>query len=226
MVNPCSNRLIWLTRPSPRRCFANPAQTGRLPCLDEHAHYVFTVKENQPSLHEAIRLFFVDRGEPHFSEPAALAHGRVESRRIWTTTCLNEYLDFPGIGQAFVIERDRLNKKTGQSSTETVYGITSHTPQTADAQSVLSFHRNHWAIENCCHYILDWNWDEDRCTIRSGHAPENITALRRFAIGLIRSKSHDSVSATIQRLARNVRLVFDYLRMTLNSLATSPLAIA
>ncbi|WP_295413214.1 hypothetical protein, partial [uncultured Thiodictyon sp.] len=50
--------------------------------------------------------------------------------------------------------------------------------------------------------------------IRTGHGPANITALRRFAIGAIKPKSRDTVAATIQRLARNVRLVFDYLGMT------------
>ncbi len=64
---------------------------------------------------------------------------------------------------------------------------------------------------------MDWNWDEDRCTIRTGHGPVNTTARRRFAIGVIKAKSRDTVSATIQRLARNVRLVFDDLRMTENS---------
>ena len=66
-------------------------------------------------------------------------------------------------------------------------------------------------------YILDWNGDEDRCTIRTGHGPAKITALRRFAIGAIKAKSRGTVAATIQRLARNVGLVFDYLGMTENS---------
>jgi predicted transposase YbfD/YdcC len=92
------------------------------------------------------------------------------------------------------------------------------TPRTgADAAAVLAYNRGHWTVENSCHYILDWNWDEDRCTIRTGHGPANITALRRFAIGAIKAKSRDTVAATIQRLARNVRLVFDYLGMTENS---------
>ena len=111
----------------------------------------------------------------------------------------------------------RIEKTTGQTSTETVYGVTSHTPQSASAAAILAFNRGHWSVENGCHYILDWNWDEDRCTIRTGYGPENISALRRFAIGVIKSKSRDTVAATIQRLARNVRLVFDYLRMTDNS---------
>ena len=62
------------------------------------------------------------------------------------------------------------------------------------------------------------NWDEDRGTLRTGHGPENITCLRRFAIGLIKSKSRDSVAATLDQLARSVRRVFDYLRMTDNSI--------
>jgi predicted transposase YbfD/YdcC len=185
--------------------------------VDHKAHYVFTVKDNQPTLREDIRLIFEGRGRPDFSEPPTLAHGRIEQRSIWTTTRLNDYLDFPGVGQVFVIERPTLEKTTGKLSTETVYGITSHTPASADATAVLAFNRGHWTIENGCHYILDWNWDEDRCTLRTGHGPENLTALRRFAIGAIKAKSRDTVAATIQRLARNVRLVFDYLRMTDNS---------
>jgi len=185
--------------------------------IERNAHSVFTAKDNQPTLREDIRLIFAGRGKPDFSEPLTLAHGRIEQRCIWTSTDLNDYLDFPGVGQVFAIERLTIEKTTGETTTETVYGLTSHTPGSADAAAVLAFNRSHWTIENGCHYILDWNWDEDRSTLRTGHGPENITALRRFAIGAIRSKSRDTVAATIQRLARNVRLVFDYLRMTDNS---------
>jgi predicted transposase YbfD/YdcC len=185
--------------------------------IERNADYVFTVKGNQPILREDIRLIFEGRAKPDFTEPLTLAHGRIEQRSIWTSTALNDYLDFPGVGQVFVIKRPTIEKTTGETKSETVYGITSHTPGSADAAGVLAFNRGHWTIENGCHSILDWNWDEDRGTLRTGHGPENITALRRFAIGAIKAKSRDTVAATIQRLARNVRLVFDYLRMTDNS---------
>ena len=185
--------------------------------LEHDAHDVFTVKDNQPTLLADIRLIFEGRAQPDFRESLTLAHGRIEQRAIWTTTRLNAYLNFPGVGQAFVIERHTVAKKTGKTSTETVYGLTDHTPDRADAAAILAFNRGHWTIENSCHYILDWNWDEDRCTLRTGHGPANITALRRFAIGAIKAKSRDTVAATLQRLARNVRLVFDYLGMTENS---------
>ena len=181
------------------------------------AHYLFTAKDNQPTLLADIRLLFETRGEPDFREPLTLDHGRLESRAIWTTTRLNDYLNFPHVGQAFLIERQSIEKKTGKHSTEIVYGLTDHTPESAHAARLLAFNRAHWGVE-AHHYMLDWNWDEDRCTLRTGHGPENITRLRRFATSLIKSKSRDSVAATIAKLARNVRRVFDYLRMTDNSI--------
>ena len=123
------------------------------------------------------------------------------------------------MGQAFLVERHCTEKKTGETSREIAYGLTSRTPQQADPQRVLKVNRGHWTIENSCHYILDWNYDEDRSRIRTGHGPENITRLRRFAIGVIKSHGARSVAQKMRQLTRNVRLVFDYLRMTENSWA-------
>jgi len=110
----------------------------------------FTINDNQPSLREAIHLTFVDRGQPDFSEMPSLDHGRIEQRSIWTSTRLNDYLDFPSVGQVFVIQRQSTNKKTGKTSTDIVYGVTSHTPDTASAAAILVFNRHHWTIENGC----------------------------------------------------------------------------
>jgi predicted transposase YbfD/YdcC len=186
---------------------------------ERHAHYHFTVKGNQPGLLEALEFYFQDRGQPHFVEPTPPDHGRIETRKIWITTELNGYLDFPRVGQAFVIERHVTEKKTGATSREIAYGLTSRTPAQASPQRVLQVNRGHWVIENGCHYILDWNYDEDRSRIRTGYGPENITRLRRFAIGVIKSHGARSVAQKMRQLTRNVRLVFDYLRMTGNSCA-------
>ena len=123
---------------------------------ERSAHYVFTAKDNQPTLLADIRLLFEARDEPDFREPITLEHGRLESRSIWTTTRLNEYLDFPFVGQAFAIERLSIEKKTDKQSTETVYGLSSHTPESADAARLLAFNRAHWSVE-AHHYIIDWN---------------------------------------------------------------------
>jgi predicted transposase YbfD/YdcC len=186
-------------------------------CRERKAHYHFTVKGNQSGGFEDIKLYFQDRREPDFVAYDPPDHGRIEVRKIWTTTELNDYLDFPHVGQAFVVQREFTEKKTGHHSCEISYGITSRTPEQADAQGVLAINRGHWTIENSCHYILDWNFDEDRSRIRTGYGPENITRLRRFAIGVIKAKGVRSIAQKMRELTCNVRLVFDYLRMTENS---------
>lgn len=181
------------------------------------AHYSFTVKGNQPRLLADLQFYFQHRGQPHFVEQTPPDHGRLETRKIWITTELNDYLDFPHVGQAFLIERHVIEKKTGAYSLDIVYGLTSRTAQEANPRRVLQVNRGHWVIENGCHYVLDWNFDEDRSRSRVGHGPENLTRLRRFAIGVIKSRGARSVAQKMRQLTRNVRLVFDYLRMTENS---------
>jgi predicted transposase YbfD/YdcC len=181
------------------------------------AHYHFTVKANQPTLLQDISLFFQQRTEPDFVQITPPDHGRIETRKIWTTAALNHYLNFPHVGQAFVIERETFHKKSGKRSHEIAYGITSRPPEQADASQLLNINRQHWSIENSCHYILDWNYDEDRSRIRTGYGPENVTRLRRFAISLIKSKKVSNVAQKIRELSMNTRLVFDYLGMTKNA---------
>jgi predicted transposase YbfD/YdcC len=183
------------------------------------AHYHFTVKGNQSTLLQDIAFYFLNRGKPDYIEHASADHGRIETRKIWTTTELSDYLDFPHVGQAFIIERHCIDKKTDKYTFDTAYGITSQSPQEANAKKVLETNRGHWSIENSCHYIIDWNYDEDRSRISKGYGPENITRLRRFAVGLIKSKGARSVAQKMRQLVRNTRLVFDYLRMTGNSCA-------
>jgi predicted transposase YbfD/YdcC len=183
------------------------------------AHYHFTVKNNQPGLFQDIALYFQDPQQPDFVLCDPPDHGRIEIRKIWTTSELNGYLNFPHVAQAFVIQREFTDKKTGENSCEIAYGITSRPPEQADPQRVLATNRGHWSIENCCHYIIDWNYHEDRSRIRTGHGPENITRLRRFAISIIKAKGVRSVAQKMRQLMLNVRLVFDYLCMTENSCA-------
>jgi predicted transposase YbfD/YdcC len=187
--------------------------------VDRGAHYHFTVKGNQPTLQADIVLLFEERGTPDYSEVTPPDHGRIETRRIWCSSALNAYLDFPHVGQVFLIEREVFHKKSQKITHETALGITSRPAEQANAQRLLTINRGHWAIENSCHYIIDWNYDEDRSRISKGNGPENMTRLRRFAVGVIKmfTKGKTSVAEKMRQLNRNIRLVFDYLRMTENS---------
>ncbi len=182
---------------------------------ERKAHYHFIVKSNQPTLLNDIMFYFENSDKkPGFAHSTKGEHGRIETRKIWTTTELNRYLSFPHVGQAFAIEREFVDKKTGKLSKEKAYGITSRQKAEANAEKILKINRGHWTIENSCHYILDWNYDEDRCRIRTGYGPENITRLRKFAISEMKSKKVKNVAQKIRRLSFNIRPVFDYLKMT------------
>ena len=95
-------------------------------------------------------MLFEKRDAPDFVEVAPCEHGRIETRSIWCSTALNAYLDFPSVGQVFLIERECIQKKTGEHTREIALGITSRTPQQASPQRVLAINRRHWSIE--------WPW--------------------------------------------------------------------
>jgi len=185
---------------------------------EREADYHFTVKGNQKNILEDISFYFDNCDqEPDYTTVDGLDHGRVETRKIWVSTALNEYLDFPYVGQIFKVERITYHKKNKKKTREVIYGITSKIPVRATAKEVLKDNREHWSIENSCHYIIDWNYDEDRSRIRKGHGPENMTRLRRFSVGLIKSKGVKNVAQKMRKLTRNTRMVLDYLKMTGNS---------
>lgn len=179
--------------------------------VQREAHYHFAVKGNQATLQSDIALLFQNREASGFIAVSPLAHGRIETRRIWCSAALNTYLDFPHVGQVFLIGREVIRKNNGKVSTEVAWGMTSRSPDQASPERILELNR--------CHYVIDWNFDEDRSRIRTGNGPENISRLRRFAVGVIQfiSDGKSSVAQKMQQLNRNTRLVFDYLRMTFNS---------
>jgi predicted transposase YbfD/YdcC len=180
------------------------------------ADYLFTVKANQATLLADIVKFFENRQEPECSTIDS-DHGRIDTRSIWTTSELNDYVEFPHVGQVFCIHRKSVDKKSREVSDHIIYGVTSKKSDQADAKKLLEIHRGHWTIENSSHHILDRTYNEDKSTIRTGHGPANTTRLRRFAIGLLKSRGVKDVAQKLRDLHQKARIVFDYLGMTNNS---------
>jgi lactate dehydrogenase-like 2-hydroxyacid dehydrogenase len=44
--------------------------------------------------------------------------------------------------------------------------------------------RGHWGVENQLHWALDVGLNEDQSRVRSGHAAQNLAALRKLALNL------------------------------------------
>ena len=87
--------------------------------VERKAHYHFSVKGNQKLLLEDIAYYFGNLNQKSDHRTIdGIDYGRIETRKIWLTTELNEYLDFPYVGQIFMIERTTTNKKSGKESNE------------------------------------------------------------------------------------------------------------
>jgi predicted transposase YbfD/YdcC len=159
--------------------------------LDGQGEYVFIVKKNQPTLYEDIAYMFGGPLRPGFVtevvERTNHGHGRVERRRLTTSTALNDHVNWPGVRQVFCLERIFIYKKTGEITLKTVYGITSLTPDEASAEQLLVLTRQHWHIENKSHWVRDVTFDEDRSQVRQGNLPHVLATLRNTVISMLRA---------------------------------------
>ena len=82
------------------------------------------------------------------------------------------------------------------------------------AKDFASLIRQHWDIENKLHWSLDVTFNEDHCRIRKDNAPENMAALRRLALNLLRQNRSKSISLRRKRLLCS--LDEDYLLQTIS----------
>lgn len=124
----------------------------------------------------------VARRERSHATLVSKGHGRVEKRTLTATSALAGYLDWPGAKQAFQLIRERTVR--GVLSREILYGITSLSPEKADAATLLAMVLKHWRIET--HFLLrDVALGEDACRVRKGTAPRLLARLRDAAIHLL-----------------------------------------
>jgi predicted transposase YbfD/YdcC len=140
-------------------------------------------------------------------------HGRVETRRIWTSERLNGYVNFPHAAQVACVEREVFEVSANKTTLERVYLISSQNRAQASAEQLLALNRGHWGIENKLHYVRDVAYDEDHCRARTGNTPRTLACLRNFAISLLRLLQVKNIKAALRDLAANARKVFTMLRL-------------
>ena len=145
--------------------------------LGRRADYVISaIKDNQETILEDLKAIdfsdapwheTVDKGWPHRAPP--LCRRRPLE---W-----DGYANLHGRRQAMRIEREREILKTGKSSIEVTWSLTSLGTDRAGPEELLALVRNHWHIENRLHYVRDFTYDEDRCRAYVRHLPRNLACL-------------------------------------------------
>jgi hypothetical protein len=83
---------------------------------------------------------------------------------------------------------------------EVVHGITSLSPERADADALLVLVRDHWQIENGLHYVRDVTLGEDACRVRAGTAPQILAALRNAVVHMLAQVEAESYPEALEIL--------------------------
>ena len=155
--------------------------------VDIHrAEYLLTVKGNCPDTSEALATLDWNAPEVrHHGAGPEKGHGRIERRRLDAFTLPGRFLNFEKARQAMRVIRERTDLSTGETTTETVYAITSVSAERAGPEQLLTWNRGHWAVENANHYRRDTSLGEDASRLRARHAPANNATLNNIALAIV-----------------------------------------
>jgi predicted transposase YbfD/YdcC len=184
---------------------ADALHTQRRLCrliVRQQGHYLLVVKRNQRSLYEDIHFLFSLKPNEWFPEQSAYTvdntHGRIEVRRIRTSTELNAYLAdrWPGVAQCFQVERKITQH--GRTTTTLIAGLTSLPPHLASPERLLDYLRNHWQIENRSHWRRDATLGEDACKVASAHAALALAAINNTILALFDRLGFDNARTAIR----------------------------
>lgn len=174
--------------------------------IDSGAEYVLALKENQPTLHDDVKLYFdeeiITESKKTLEEKGVYYktlekdHGRIEKREYYMVKDIswldeihkNKWVKLSAIGM--IISERTINDET---STYTRLHIMS---DIKDVKEYANAIRNHWGIENELHWCLDVGFREDESRARKDNSAENLNIIRHWATNLL--KHEKSVKQGIQ----------------------------
>lgn len=156
------------------------------------ADYVLALKANHPTLYLQLKDWFAQAHARHFADIAhsydkrvEAGHHRLEKRQVWSVPVsalpkLHGAADWQDLQSVVMVIRER--RLWNKTTREVQFYLTS-LPSEAGAlgQAI----RQHWSIENGLHWCLDVSFGEDACRVRTGHAPQNLSLLRRLALNAL-----------------------------------------
>lgn len=183
--------------------------------VERNADYLLAVKGNQKRLEDAFEQHFPMASLMHYQGDSAFStqeksHGREETRVHVVSDIPDSFVD---------LEADWLKLKT----LGVVVSFRTRDDQTVDEPSIRYYIssakltarqladavRQHWAIENKLHWVLDVAMREDDCRIRKNHAAETLAIVRYIALNLL--KNNKTFKAGIKRKQKKAAMNSDYL---------------
>lgn len=181
------------------------------------ADYLLALKKNQGSLYEGVRSFFNDPASLKWAEQngyrveidrsSEKGHGRYETRDVVICDHL-DWIDpevrkhWLGLKCIVMVISSREILTTGERSEHQRYYLSSLEATASEHQRLI---RQHWSIENQCHWVLDVVFDEDQSRVRTGNAASNLAMLRKSALSIL--KNDKTIKDSIR--GKRLRAAFD-----------------
>ena len=157
-------------------------EAGEFLVGDKHAHYLFCVKANQPTLLARCQRLPWHR-VPVLDRTRDRGYGRVEIRTLKAVSV--GHFGFPHAVQVLQVTRKtrKLQARPRRFTTVTVYAVTSLTHAQASPARLADLICGHWAVE-ALHHLRDVTFAEDACQVRTGSGPHVMATLRNLVIGV------------------------------------------
>ncbi len=181
-------------------------ETARHLVADRAAHYVLTVKGNQPHLLAALQQTLSGPASDFAPEHVAFdrGHGRTEQRttRVAPVTS-DSAITFPHAAQVFRVRRDVGGLGGQRVRKEVAHCITSLNAEQASPEQLARYIRGHWSIENRLHWVRDVTYDEDKSQAPTGTGPRVMASLCNLAISALRLHGHTNIASALRWTARD-----------------------
>jgi len=166
--------------------------------IEEKADYILALKENQAYLKEDVESTFLRQKPDSVDETVEKGHGRLETRKcevINTLDFLDQKKEWSGLNTLARITAQREIK--GVKTTDVRFYISS---VDAEAKEFNAYIRQHWAVENSLHWILDMTFREDAQRKRKGMAANNFALIQKITLNLLRKEESKNMSLKNKRL--------------------------
>jgi predicted transposase YbfD/YdcC len=164
--------------------------TAEFLVADKQAHYLFTLKANQPTLLARCHRLPWHR-VPVADRTRDRGHGRNEHRTLKAVTV--HHFGFPHAAQVLQVTRKTRALRTRRWRTMTVYAVTSLGFAQVCPARLADLLRGHWAIE-ALHHVRDVTFAEDGSQVRTGAGPSVMAFLRNLVIGALNRAGGRSTS--------------------------------
>lgn len=195
----------------------NTQKTIAAQVIKAGGNYVMALKDNHPTLLKRVQrnmndliLDGTDRAmELTIDDTTEAGHGRIDRRRVYATDVLDwltprQRKEWAGLCSVVMVRTKRKMPRGVVEEDHRCY--LSSLP--ADAREHGRLIRNHWGIENGQHWCLDIGFLEDQNRVRADNGHENLAAVRRIALNLLKQDNSVKLGIKNKRLKASRNLEY------------------